>query len=51
MSNSLEYDEFLEAQKAELSQKNLMASTDILETRRIEREIDQADQEVRGMRH
>lgn len=42
----VEYDQFLEEQKDELATKNLVNCDDILETRKIEREIDQADQEV-----
>lgn len=42
-----EYDEYLEEQKLELVAKKLMANTDIVETRKMEREIDQSDQEVR----
>lgn len=41
-----EYDEYLEEQKLELAAKKLLANDDIIETRKMEREIDQSDQEV-----
>lgn len=45
----VEFDEFLEEQKDDLSKKKLMTCTDVLETRRLEKDIDQADQEVIDM--
>lgn len=44
-----EYDEYLEEQKAELAAKRLMNNTDIIETRKLEREIDQSDQEASNL--
>lgn len=38
---------YLEEQKVELANKKLLNNTDTLATRKMEREIDQADQEVR----
>lgn len=42
----LEYDTFLEEHKIELEEKKLMNNTDIIEVRKLEKELDQSDQEV-----
>ena len=42
----IEYEGYLEEQKTEMSSKKLINNTDTLAIKKMEREIDQADQEV-----
>jgi len=41
-----EYDEYLEEQKTDIAKKKILNNPDVLATRKMDREIDQADQEV-----